>query len=80
MRLGKRIHALRTQRGFSRFSMRELARLANVPHVTLSQLERGLRADVTTATATRIARALDTSLDDLVGRFEEIEDDARSMT
>ena len=77
MLLGKRIHALRTKR---RLGMRELARLAEVPHVTLSQLERGLRADITTATAKRIARALDTSIDYLVGRFEEIEDDERSMT
>ncbi len=45
------------------------ARLAEVSHVTLSQLERGLRADVTTATAKRIAQALNTSIDYLVGRF-----------
>ena len=77
MLLGKRTHALRTKR---RLGMRELARLAEVPHVTLSQLERVLRADVTTATAQRIAQALDSSNDYLDGRFEEIEDDHRSGT
>jgi transcriptional regulator with XRE-family HTH domain len=58
--------------------MRELARLAEVPYVTLSELERVLRADVTTATAKRIAQALDTPIDYLVGRFKGIGDDHRS--
>ena len=77
MPLGKRIRMLRQQR---QLGLRELARLARVPHVTLSQLERGLRADVTTATAKRIAQALDTSIDDLVGHFEESEDADASMS
>ena len=77
MPLGKRIRMLRQQR---QLGLRELARLAQVPHVTLSQLERGLRADVTTATAKRIAQALDTSIDDLVGRVEESEEADASMS
>jgi transcriptional regulator with XRE-family HTH domain len=77
MILGKRIHTLRKKR---RLGLRALARMAEVPHVTLSQLERGLQADVTTGTAKRIAQALDTSIDYLVGRFEEGEDDDRVNT
>ncbi len=77
MRLGERILTLRQQRGFG---LEELARLADVPHVTLSQQGRGLRADVTMATAKRLAQALDTSIDDLAGRVEEHEDAGPSGT
>ena len=72
MTLGSRIKTLREKRGLG---IRELARLANIRHATLSQLERGLRADVTTATAKRIARALGVSVDYLIGTFEDDADD-----
>lgn len=70
MTLGQRIQAVRQQRGMG---LRELTRAASVPPNTLSQLERDLRTDITTATAKRLARALQVSLDDLVGMYEEDE-------
>jgi transcriptional regulator with XRE-family HTH domain len=48
--------------------------VAHVRHATLSQLERGIRADVTTETAKRIARALGVSVDYLIGMYEDDED------
>lgn len=71
MTLGERIKKLRERRGFA--SVRELARVAGVKHVTLSKLERGLQLDVTTETAKKIARALGVSLDYLVGMYEDDE-------
>ena len=68
MTLGERIKVLREKRGLG---IRELARIANVRHATLSQLERRLRADVTTETAKRIARALGVSVDYLIGMYED---------
>lgn len=70
MTLGQRIREVRQQRGMG---LRELARAASVPHNTLSQLERDLRTDITTATAKRLARALQVSVDYLVGMYEEDE-------
>jgi transcriptional regulator with XRE-family HTH domain len=43
MTLGERIKMLCEKRGLG---VRELARKADVKHTTLSQLERGIRADV----------------------------------
>ena len=70
MTLGQRIKAVRQQR---RMGLRELARAASVPPNTLSQLERGLRSDVTTATAKRLAKTLQVSVDYLVGMYEDDE-------
>jgi transcriptional regulator with XRE-family HTH domain len=67
MTLGRRIKLLRERKGWG---LRELAREADVPHNTLSRLERGIRADVTTETAKRIARALGVSVDHLIGTYE----------
>jgi transcriptional regulator with XRE-family HTH domain len=63
--------ALREKRGLG---LRELARMAGVHHPTLSQLERGVIADVTTGTAKKIARALGVSVDYLIGMYEDEED------
>jgi transcriptional regulator with XRE-family HTH domain len=68
MTLGERIKRLREKRGLG---LRELAREANVRHATLSELERGLRADITTETAKKIARALNVSVDYLIGMYED---------
>jgi transcriptional regulator with XRE-family HTH domain len=54
--------------------IRELARIADVPHVTLLRLEQGIRSDVTTETAKKIARALGVGLDYLIGTWEEDDD------
>jgi transcriptional regulator with XRE-family HTH domain len=73
MTLGQRIKMLREKRGLG---VRELARKADVKHTTLSQLERGIRADVTTETAKRIARALGVSVDYLIGMYEDDQGDS----
>lgn len=70
MTLGERIKHLRERRGLR---VRELARLADVPHVTLLRLEQGTRSDITTETAKRLARVLGVSVDHLVGMYEEDE-------
>ena len=72
--LGARIQILRKNRALG---VRELARLANVPHVTLLRLEQGIRSDVTTKTAKKIARALGVGVDDLIGTWEEDDDSPR---
>jgi transcriptional regulator with XRE-family HTH domain len=51
-----------------------LARIADVPHVTLLRLEQGIRSDVTTETAKKIARALGVGVDYLIGTWEEDDD------
>lgn len=71
MTLGQRMKTLREKRGLG---LRELARIAGVHHPTLSQLERGVIADVTTGTAKKIARALGVSVDYLIGMYEDDED------
>lgn len=51
-----------------------ISRIKTFRHATLSQLERGLRDDVTTETAKRLARALSVSVDSLIGMYEEEEE------
>ena len=72
MTLGERIKTLREKQGLG---IRELARRADIPHGNLVQLEQGIRADVTTETAKRLARALQVSVDYLVGMYEEEDSD-----
>jgi transcriptional regulator with XRE-family HTH domain len=69
--LGTRIQVLRKKKALG---VRELARLADVPHVTLLRLEQGIRSDVTTETAKKIARALGVGVDYLIGTWEEDDD------
>jgi transcriptional regulator with XRE-family HTH domain len=69
--LGARIQVLRKKRALG---VRELARIADVPHVTLLRLEQGIRSDVTTETAKKIARALGVGVDYLIGTWEEDDD------
>ena len=71
MTLGARIQVLRKKRALG---IRELARIADVPHVTLLRLEQGIRSDVTTETAKKIARALGVGVDYLIGTWEEDDD------
>ena len=71
MSLGARIQVLRKKRALG---IRELARIADVPHVTLLRLEQGIRSDVTTETAKKIARALGVGVDYLIGTWEEDDD------
>lgn len=71
MTLGARIQVLRKKKALG---IGELARIGDVPHVTLLRLEHGIRSDVTTETAKKIARALGVGVDYLIGTWEEEDD------
>jgi transcriptional regulator with XRE-family HTH domain len=62
--IGERLKRLRELRGFSQ---NELAKRAGVSHPVISDLERGVRADLTVSTAKKLAAALGVSLEMLVG-------------
>lgn len=70
--LGERLKRLRESKGLSQS---ELARRSQTKQATISRLESGRMKDVETATARRLARALGTSVDYLIGTFEENDDD-----
>ena len=72
MALTARMQVLHKKRALG---VRELARLADVPHVTLVRLEQGIRSDVTTETAKKIARALGVGVDYLIETWEEDDED-----
>jgi DNA-binding XRE family transcriptional regulator len=65
--MGERLKRLRELRGFSQS---ELARRAGVTHPVISDLERGVRQDMTVSTAKKLAAALGVSLEMLVGDVE----------
>jgi transcriptional regulator with XRE-family HTH domain len=66
--LGERIKALRQKQGLSQG---ELARRCGISQAAISRLETGSMKDVETAIARRLARALGTSVDYLIGTFED---------
>jgi XRE family transcriptional regulator of biofilm formation len=61
---GERLHMLRQQKGLS---VRQLARLAHVPHETISRLENTQQRSPSLPVAMRLAHALGVSLDYLAG-------------
>jgi len=61
---------LRQCRARHEWSQHELARRADVPQALISRLEAGRRASVTTEVAKRLALALGTSIDYLVGTWD----------
>ena len=69
---GERIRALRKSRGLS---AEKVARRANVSLRHFSRLEAGQRPNTSAVTLTRIALALDTTVEYLLG----VTDDARSI-
>jgi transcriptional regulator with XRE-family HTH domain len=72
MTLGDRLRAVRERKGLSQ---RELARQAGIRPATLSELESGVRQNMNTDTAKRLARTLGVSIDYLVGTWDEEEED-----
>ncbi len=68
MTIGERLKSLRELKGLSQ---NELARRAGINRPTISELESGRQQDVTVETARRLARALEVSLNMLVGEDEE---------
>ena len=63
--LAQNIRKLRQKRGLSQ---EKLARLADISTVTLVKIEAGVAKEPTITTVTKIADALDVSIDEIVGR------------
>jgi transcriptional regulator with XRE-family HTH domain len=62
-KLGKKIKKLRTDLGLSQD---ELARKADVPYTTLTKIETGVIKKPSVYVVAKIAKALNTTLDDLI--------------
>lgn len=62
-KLGKKIKKLRTGLGLSQD---ELAREADVPYTTLTKIETGIIKKPSVYVVAKIAKALNTTLDDLI--------------
>lgn len=65
--IGERLKRLREAKGLS---VRQLSRVAGVPHETISRLENNLQRNPSLPVAMRLAKALGVSLDYLVGMDE----------
>ncbi|MCX5714427.1 MAG: helix-turn-helix transcriptional regulator [Candidatus Omnitrophica bacterium] len=63
--LAQNIRKLRKQKGWSQ---EKLARLANISNATLVKIEAGVAKEPTITTVTKLADALDITLDEIVGR------------
>jgi transcriptional regulator with XRE-family HTH domain len=71
MTLGEKVHLLRRRLGWTQ---RELGQAAQVNANTIARLERGEIPDPGGQLILRLARALDTSTDYLLGRDERTDD------
>lgn len=63
--LAANIKRLRLKKGFSQ---EKLARLSDISNNTLIKIEQGIAKEPTITTVTKIANALEVSIDELVGR------------
>lgn len=63
--LAQNIRKLRLKKGLSQ---EKLARLADISNATLIKIESGVAKEPTITTVTKIADALEVSIDELVGR------------
>ena len=70
--IGARLRRLRAKR---RLSVRQLARLAEVPHETISRLENNQQRHPSLPVAMRLAKALGVTLDYLAGMYEDEEEE-----
>jgi transcriptional regulator with XRE-family HTH domain len=70
MTIGERIRKRRLELGIGQ---RELARRLGVRYATLSDLERGVREEMTIALLRKLARALGVTSDWLIGIYEDEE-------
>jgi len=68
MHIGARI---KRQRGKLGISQRELARRMGIPQPVISNLERGVRDEMTTSLLKRFAQTLGCTTDYLVGMYED---------
>lgn len=64
--LAQTIRKLRLKKGLSQ---EKLARLADISNATLVKIESGVAKEPTITTVTKIADALEVSIDELVGRI-----------
>jgi XRE family transcriptional regulator of biofilm formation len=65
--IGERLKRLREKKGLS---VRQLSRLAHVPHETISRLENDVQRSPSLPVAMRLAKTLGVSLDYLAGMDE----------
>jgi len=65
--LAQNIRKLRLKKGLSQ---EKLARLADISNATLIKIEAGVAKEPTIITVTKIADALEVSIDELVGRVK----------
>jgi transcriptional regulator with XRE-family HTH domain len=63
--LAQNIRKLRLKKGLSQ---EKLARLADISNATLVKIEAGVAKEPTITTVTKLANALEISIDELVGR------------
>ena len=63
--LAQNIRKLRLKKGLSQ---EKLARLADISNATLVKIEAGVAKEPTITTVAKIARALEISIDELIGR------------
>jgi len=66
--LAQNIRKLRQKKGLSQ---EKLARLADISTVTLVKIEGGVAKEPTITTVTKIADALEISIDELIGRAKK---------
>lgn len=66
--LAQSIRKFRLKNGLSQ---EKLARLANISNATLIKIEAGTAKEPTITTVTKIADALDVSIDELIGRVRK---------
>jgi len=66
--LAQNIRKLRQKKGLSQ---EKLARLADISTATLVKIEAGIAKEPTITTVTKIADALEISIDELVGRVKK---------
>lgn len=65
--LAQNIRKLRLKKGLSQ---EKLSRLADIANATLVKIESGVAKEPTITTVTKIASALNVSIDELVGRIK----------
>lgn len=70
MTMGERLRKRRQELGLSQ---RELARRLGARYATISDLERGVREEMTIALLRKLARALGVTSDWLIGMYEDEE-------
>lgn len=77
MTLGERIRAVRERR---KLTQQQLAQLVEVRSTTISEIERSVYKEIGSNLLRKLARALDTSADYLLGTWEEQDSELQPAT